>query len=159
MPKNSKGGWLGSLNVFFTNWKLQKNARGTLWKNSKIFEKSRIVPKKNPKGTPFGLSCNFWKHKNLWFSARIEPTLSSLVEEIWSKLNKWTNCKKSGPLRVRLSAEKETRQERLKSALYLRLKKRKRLFFEKTFKFSKIFPFRNTSHSAEKCKRGTLFDL
>ena len=40
---------------------------------------------------------------------------------------------KSGPFRVRLSAEKETRRERLKSALYLRLKKRKTLFWKKPF--------------------------
>ena len=32
------------------------------------------------------------------------------------------DCKKSGPLRVRLSTEKETRRERPKSAPYLRLK-------------------------------------
>ena len=32
------------------------------------------------------------------------------------------NCKKSGPLRVRLSTEKKTRRERPKSAPYLRLK-------------------------------------
>ena len=32
------------------------------------------------------------------------------------------DCKKSGPLRVRLSTEKETRRDRLKSAPYLRLK-------------------------------------
>ena len=49
----------------------------------------------------------FGSIKNLWFSARIEPTVSGLVEEIWSKLKKWTNCKKSGPLRERLSTEKK----------------------------------------------------
>ena len=60
---------------------------------------------------------------------------------------------KSGPFRVRLSAEKEkTRRERLKSALYLRLKKRQRLFFEKTGKFLNFFCFQEMSHSAEKCK-------
>ena len=46
-----------------------------------------------------------------------------------------------------------TRRERLKSALYLRLKIRKRLFFEKkTWNFW-IF-FQKMSHSAKKCKRG-----
>ena len=40
-------------------------------------KKSRIVPKKNPKrGT-----CTFGSIKKLWFSARIEPTLSGLVED------------------------------------------------------------------------------
>ena len=47
----------------------------------------------------------------------------------------------------------KTRRERLKSAPYLRLKKRKRLFFEKNLKFL-IFFSQKMSHSAEKCKRG-----
>ena len=47
----------------------------------------------------------------------------------------------------------ETRRERLKSALYLRLKKRKRLFLKKNLKFL-VFFFQKMSHSAEKCKRG-----
>ena len=41
----------------------------------KFSKKSRIVPKKNPNG-PFGLTCTFGSIKNLWFSARIEHTLS-----------------------------------------------------------------------------------
>ena len=50
--------------------------------------------------------------------------------------------------------QSKTRRERLKSALYLRLKKRKRLFFwKKNLKFL-IFFFQKMSHSAEKCKRG-----
>ena len=52
----------------------------------------------------------------------------------------------------------ETRRERLKSALYLRLKKGKRLFLKKNLKFL-IFFFQKMSHSAEKCKRGTLWAL
>ena len=51
-----------------------------------------------------------------------------------------------------------TRRERLKSAPYLRLKKRKTLFSEKIEIFEKNF-FQKKSHSAEKCKRGTLLDL
>ena len=48
-----------------------------------------------------------------------------------------------------------TRRERLKSALYLRLKKRKTFFlFEK-----RNFFFRKMSHSAEKCKKGDLFEF
>ena len=43
----------------------------------------------------------------------------------------------------------KTRRERLMSALYLRLKKRKRLFSNFL-----IFFFQKMSHSAEKCKRG-----
>ena len=55
--------------------------------------------------------------------------------------------------------KKLTRRERLKSALYLRLKKRKTFFFGKNLEiFEKNF-FRKMSDSAEKCKRGTLFDL
>ena len=47
-----------------------------------------------------------------------------------------------------------TRRERLKSALYLRLKKRKRLFFEKKLEFFEFLFFQKMSHSAKKCKRG-----
>ena len=49
--------------------------------------------------------------------------------------------------------ESQTRRERLKSALYLRLKKRKRLFSKKNLKFLISF-FQKMSHSAKKCKRG-----
>ena len=49
MPKNSKRGHSGSLNVF-TNRKLQKNARGYRLIESENFrKKSRIVPKKKRK--------------------------------------------------------------------------------------------------------------
>ena len=52
MPKNSKRGHSGSLNVF-TNRKLQKNARGYPLIESKNFRKeSRIVPKKTQRGDP-----------------------------------------------------------------------------------------------------------
>ena len=85
MPKNSKRGHSGSLNVF-TNRKLQKNARGyPLIESENFRKKSRIVPKKNPKGGPFGLTCcTFGSIKLLWFSAKIEPPLSgfrNLVED------------------------------------------------------------------------------
>ena len=50
----------------------------------------------------------------------------------------------------------ETRRERLKSALYLRLKKRKTFFCEKLEIFE-IFFFRKLSTSAKKCKRGDPF--
>ena len=47
MPKNSKRGHSGSLNVF-TNRKLQKNARGyPLIENPKIFEKKSHSEEKN----------------------------------------------------------------------------------------------------------------
>ena len=37
--------------------------------------------------------------------------------------------------------------------------KAQNIFLEKNLKFSKNFFFRKMSHRAEKCKRGTLFDL
>ena len=83
MPKNSKRGHSGSLNVF-TNRKLQKNARGYPLIESKNFrKKSRIVPKKNQKNqTKENLWSRvyFWKHKKMWFSARIEPTISGFSD-------------------------------------------------------------------------------
>ena len=51
----------------------------------------------------------------------------------------------------------KTRRERLKSALYLRLKMRKRLFLKKNLKF--LIFFQKMSHSAEKCERGALWAL
>ena len=49
MPKNSKRGHSGSLNVF-TNRKLRKNARGyPLIESENFRKKSRIVPKKRKK--------------------------------------------------------------------------------------------------------------
>ena len=51
----------------------------------------------------------------------------------------------------------KTRRERLKSALYLWLKQRK-TFFWKKLEIFELFFYRKMSHSAEKCKRGTLFD-
>ena len=52
-----------------------------------------------------------------------------------------------------------TRRERLKSAPYLRLKKRKTIFWKKTWNFWKKFFFQKKSYSAKKCKKGTLLDL
>ena len=53
------------------------------------------------------------------------------------------------------STKYQTRRERLKSAPYLRLKKRKTLFFGKKIEiFEKKNFFQKKSHSAEKCKRG-----
>ena len=52
MPKNSKRGHSGSLNVF-TNRKLQKNAKGyPLIESENFRKKSRIVPKKTKRKKP-----------------------------------------------------------------------------------------------------------
>ena len=85
MPKNSKRGHSGSLNVF-TNRKLQKNARGPPFDRIRKFSKKKShSAEKNPKEGPFGLTCcTFGSIKILWFSARIEPPLSgfrNLVED------------------------------------------------------------------------------
>ena len=57
--------------------------------------------------------------------------------------------------------ETKTKRERLKSALYLKSSKSaKHFFLEKKLEiFFNVFFFRKMSHSAEKCKRGTLLDL
>ena len=67
MPKNSKRGHSGSLNVF-TNRKLQKKCKGLPFDRIRKFsKKSRIVPKKNGKNqTKENLLWSriyFWKHK------------------------------------------------------------------------------------------------
>ena len=76
MPKTQKEA-IQAHSTFSTNRKLQKNARVkfknfTFDKIQKFSKKSRIVPEKNPKGGPFGLTCTFG-------SIKIEPTLSGLV--------------------------------------------------------------------------------
>ena len=48
--------------------------------NSKVFEKSRIVPKKTQRGDPLVSPVLLEALKNLWFSARIEPTISCFSE-------------------------------------------------------------------------------
>ena len=60
---------------------------------------------------------------------------------------------------MRLSAEKETRRERLKSALYLRLKKRKRLYFEKKLEIFEFFSLRKCRIVPKNVKGGTLWAL
>ena len=44
-------------------------------------KKSRIVPKKNQRRDPLVSPVLLEALKNLWFSARIEPRLSGLVED------------------------------------------------------------------------------
>ena len=82
MSKNSKRGHSGSLNVF-PNRKLQKNARGyplieseNFQKKSHCAEKKRKIKRKKT----FGLASTFGSIKHLWFSARIEPTISGSSE-------------------------------------------------------------------------------
>ena len=87
MPKNPKRGHLEPLNVFY-KLKTSKNARGYPLIKFENFQKKSHSVEKNPNGAPFGLSCTFGSIKKIWFSARIEPTLSGLVEENLSKLNK-----------------------------------------------------------------------
>ena len=58
MPKTSKRGHLGSLNVF-TNRKLKKCKRVPFDRIRKFSKKSRIVPKKPTGGGAFGLASTF----------------------------------------------------------------------------------------------------
>ena len=77
MPNNLKRGHLGSFNVFYKP-KTSKKCKGKPFdKIRKFSKKSRIVPKKNPLVSPVLLEAL----KILWFSARIEPTLSGMVED------------------------------------------------------------------------------
>ena len=86
MAKNPKRGHLCSLNVFFTNLKLQKNARGKKLIKLKVFEKSRLVPEKNSKGDPFASPVLLEAEKNYGLVRESNPRSSG--SEKWSKLNK-----------------------------------------------------------------------
>ena len=80
MPKNSKRGHSGSLNVF-TNRKLQKNARGYPMIESEKFEKKSHSAEKKPNKKKHLVSHLLLEAlRNLWFSARIEPTISCFSE-------------------------------------------------------------------------------
>ena len=69
--------------TFSTNRKLQKKCKGVPFDKFRNFsKKSRIVPKKKPKGgDPLVSPVLLEALKNLWLSARIEPTLSGWVED------------------------------------------------------------------------------
>ena len=56
----------------------------------------------------------------------------------------WLHCNKTGTSQVGAVSKAQKAQN---------------IFFGKNLKFSKKKFFRKMSHSAEKCKRGTLFDL
>ena len=93
MPKNSKRGHLGSLNVF-TNRKLQKNARGdSLIECENFRKKSRIVPKE-PKGGTLWSRLYFWKHTKHCGLMRESNPRSASQKISWTNeqkiVKKWT---------------------------------------------------------------------
>ena len=64
MPKNSKRGHLGTLNVF-TSRKLQKNARVPFDRIQKFSKKKSHTPEKIPKGGTLWSRLYFWKYKKI----------------------------------------------------------------------------------------------
>ena len=117
IAKNPKNHPLGSLNVFYKP-KTSKNAREYPVIKFENFRKTNAKCRKKTKGDPLVSPVLLEALKKLWFSARIEPTLSG-----FRKLVEVEQIVKSGPFRMRLSVEKKTtRRERPKSAPYLRLK-------------------------------------
>ena len=72
------------LNKRFYKSKTSKKCKGLPFDRIRKFsKKSRIVPKKTKKfkrKKTFGLASTFGSIKNLWFSARIEPTISGFSE-------------------------------------------------------------------------------
>ena len=80
MPKNLKRGYLGSLNVFYKP-KPSKNAREYPLIKFENFRKKSHSAEKTQRGDPLVSPVLLEALKNLWFSARIEPTLSGLVED------------------------------------------------------------------------------
>ena len=81
MPKNSKRGHSGSFNVFYKPKTSKKCKEVPFDKFRKFSKKSRIVPKKTQRGDPLVSPVLLEASKNLWLSARIEPTLSGWVED------------------------------------------------------------------------------
>ena len=79
MPKTSKRGHLGSLNVF-TNRKLKKCKRVPFDRIRKFSKKKSHSAEKTHRGGGLWSRLYFWKHKKMWFSARIEPAISCFSE-------------------------------------------------------------------------------
>ena len=79
MPKNSKRGNLGSLNVF-TNRKLQKMQGHPLIEFENFRKKVASCRKKTQRGNPLVSPLLLEAQKISWFSARIEPTISCFSE-------------------------------------------------------------------------------
>ena len=75
MPRNQRRDPLGSLNVFLQTDNFKKIQGVPFNRIQKFSKKSRIVPK-NPKGDPLVYPLLIETLKNLWFSAKLEPTLS-----------------------------------------------------------------------------------
>ena len=81
MPKNLKRGHLGLFNVFYKP-KTSKKCKGVPFDKIRKFSKKVAQCRKNPKGGhPLVSPVLLEALKNLWFSARIEPTLSGLFED------------------------------------------------------------------------------
>ena len=79
MPKNLKRGHLGSLNVFYKP-KTSKKCKGYPLIKFENFRKKSHSAEKTQRGDPLVSPVLLEALKNLLFSARIEPTLSGLVE-------------------------------------------------------------------------------
>ena len=75
LPKNPKRDHLGLLNVFYKP-KISKNSREFPLIEFKNFRKNVAKCRKKPQRGTLWSPIYFWKHKNLWFSARLEPPLS-----------------------------------------------------------------------------------
>ena len=71
--------------------------------------------------------------------------------------SKYTNTRKF--LQIHEIHDIRTRRERLKSALYLSLKKRKTFFWKKKLEIFEIFSFEKCRTVPKNVKEGTLFDL
>ena len=81
MPKSLKRGHLGSLNVFYKP-KTSKKCKGVPFDKIRKFSKKKShSAEKTQRGNPLVSPVLLEALKKLWFSARIEPTLSGLVED------------------------------------------------------------------------------
>ena len=81
MPKNSKRGLLGSLNVF-TNRKLQKNGKGDPSIEFESFRKKSRTAAKKPKGGLLWSRLYFWKHKKICGLVRESNLRSPATQKI-----------------------------------------------------------------------------
>ena len=103
MPKNVKGGTLWALLTFILLQNIKKLERGTLLRHEKFFKKWRTMPKEIERGDPL-VSSGLVRYVKIVKNERGDPFARISADRTWPYGSSFSSfdCKKSGPIRVRL---------------------------------------------------------
>ena len=101
--KKCKRGTLRALLTYILLQNIKKLERGTLLRHLKNFEKSRTMPKKIERGDPL-VSSGFVGYVRKVKNERGDPFALVSADRTWPYGSSFSSfdCKKSGPVRVRL---------------------------------------------------------